>query len=354
MIAGRSRQRDRRRRPEPGPGALHPQVPGRAALRPVQPPGLGAPQAVHRARAGDAVGSVWSGWRSSTPGSHLAAFTALAVADGRRAGTLRHLLRRHGDRRHAPPRIVTGSRAMLVASRAAGGDGSARSASGSCSQATGNGPGRGDAVLWICAGLGADSPGPGAQARRSRAGPRTPSGSSGGRSGCWSGRASLVLLAFGAFYSLVGYGVEINLSPFYGRGLAARRRGDRRPRGGPLRRAGRRCGALAGACGSRMGRRWVLGIGVLALAAATVAPGRVVGGPWLGRAGRRRLRRGQRLDRRRLLRPGDGGVRPADGRLDLCPVHGRDEPQRRRRVDVRAARGVRSARRTGPAIASPS
>jgi PAT family beta-lactamase induction signal transducer AmpG len=155
---------------------------------------------------------------------------------------------------------------MLVASRAA--------AAMLCTlgfgfllQATGNGPGRGDVVLWICAALGViplvlalELPEPTRAADAER----------------FDWRAlevlikprALVLLAFGAFYALVGYGVEINLSPFYSRVLQFREGtiGSL----GSARYVGRVVGAaLLPVVSTRLGHSWVLRTGLLALAAST-------------------------------------------------------------------------------------
>ena len=122
-----------------------------------------------------------------------------------------------------PPADRDRVQGMLVASRAA----AAMVGSlgfGFLLQATGNGPGRGDAVLWLCAGLGFVPLGLGIT-------PPEPRRARDAESFRWRALGvlveprSLVLLAFGAFYALVGYGVEINLSPFYGQRL---RLGDRK------------------------------------------------------------------------------------------------------------------------------
>jgi PAT family beta-lactamase induction signal transducer AmpG len=159
---------------------------------------------------------------------------------------------------------------MLVASRAA--------AAMLCTlgfgfllQASGNGPGRGHGVLWICAAFGAiplalalllPEPMRGAasehfqwQALKVLIEPR-----------------ALVLLAFGAFYALVGYGVEINLSPYYGRVLEFR---EGTIGGlGSARYVGRVVGAaLLPVAAARMGHTWVLKAGLLALATSTALQG---------------------------------------------------------------------------------
>ncbi|MHC5538247.1 MFS transporter [Singulisphaera rosea] len=78
---------------------------------------------------------------------------------------------------------------------------------------------------------------------------------------------SLVLLAFGAMYSVVAYGVEINLSPYY------QTLGFREGRIGAFasaRYVGRAVGAgLLTLAGHRIGRGWIMTLGILALAATT-------------------------------------------------------------------------------------
>jgi MFS family permease len=86
----------------------------------------------------------------------------------------------------------------------------------------------------------------------------------------------LVLLGFGAFYALVGYGVEINLSPFYGEelhfsdgtiGMLA-----------SVRYLGRVIGAsLLTLLALRLGRSWVLRTGLLVLALSTAAQAAIGG-----------------------------------------------------------------------------
>jgi PAT family beta-lactamase induction signal transducer AmpG len=132
-------------------------------------------------------------------------------------------------------------------------------------------------VLWICAGLGIIPFALGtalAEPRRSHD----------AESFRWRALAvlvkprSLVLLAFGAFYALVGYGVEINLSPFYGHGLHLG--------GGTIgilasaRYGGRILGAaMLPIVSSRIGHRWVLRTGLLSLATTTALQA-AVGGPF--------------------------------------------------------------------------
>jgi PAT family beta-lactamase induction signal transducer AmpG len=86
---------------------------------------------------------------------------------------------------------------------------------------------------------------------------------------------ALVLLTFGAIYAIVGYGVEINLSPYY-RSLGIK------PRAigmlASIRYIGRAVGAaLVPLAIARLGRRRVLVIGITALAASTAGQA-LVGG----------------------------------------------------------------------------
>jgi PAT family beta-lactamase induction signal transducer AmpG len=148
---------------------------------------------------------------------------------------------------------------------------------------TGNGPGRGSPVLWLCAGAGliplvqalvVPEPVRAADAERFQ----------------WRALRvlilprSLVLLAFGAFYATVGYGVEINLSEFYARDL-------RLEEGmigglGAARYIGRAVGAaLLPILAPRLGRRWVLAVGLLGLAATTAVQATVSGPVSAGLAG---------------------------------------------------------------------
>lgn len=78
---------------------------------------------------------------------------------------------------------------------------------------------------------------------------------------------SLVLLGFGAMYSIVAYGVEINLSPYYGSlGFKEGRIGAF----ASARYIGRAAGAgLLTLAGRRLSRGWILTLGILALAATT-------------------------------------------------------------------------------------
>jgi PAT family beta-lactamase induction signal transducer AmpG len=144
---------------------------------------------------------------------------------------------------------------------------------------TGNGPGRGDAVIWICASLAI------VPLVLSALVPE-PSRAADSESFQWQALAvlvrprSLVLLAFGAFYALVGYGVEINLSPFYGKELAFR---EGTIGGlGSARYIGRVLGAAVMPLAAvRLGRSWVLTAGLLTLAASTALQAGV-SGPVLG------------------------------------------------------------------------
>ncbi len=173
-----------------------------------------------------------------------------------------------------PPADRDRVQGMLVASRAA--------AAMVCTlgfgfllQHTGNGPGRGNPVLWICAGLGFI---PLVQALK------VPEPAHAGDAEQFQWRAlsvlirprSLVLLAFGAFYALVGYGVEINLGSFYHEALQFRERTIGAL--GSARYVGRILGAsLLPVFASRLGRSWVLKAGILGLAASTMVQAAVSG-----------------------------------------------------------------------------
>ncbi len=133
---------------------------------------------------------------------------------------------------------------------------------------TGNGPGRGDPVLWTCASLGII---PLCQALLVLEPRRVEDAQQ------FQWRAlgvllrprSLVLLGFGAFYALVGYGVEVNLGSFYNEALHFRERiiGAL----GSSRYIGRVIGAaILPVFGLKLGRSWVLKAAVLALAASTM------------------------------------------------------------------------------------
>ena len=254
--------------------------------------------------------SRWDSWGCPwfIPGTSLSGFTALAVLTV--AGLALYDTCCDGMVIDVtPPADRDRVQGLLVASRAA--------AAMICTlgfgfmlEATGNGPGRASPVLWICAGLGSGTPDPRTLACRSHRGPRTPKTSSGAALGVLLRPRSLVLLAFGAFYSLVGYGVEINLSPFYGRELRLPRANHRRTGRGTLHRAGHRRGALAGARACGWDDHACSWTGLLALACFTASQAMVSRPVPAGLAGAR-VRRGQRLDRCRLLRPGDGVFRSA-------------------------------------------
>jgi len=86
---------------------------------------------------------------------------------------------------------------------------------------------------------------------------------------------SLILLAFGAFYATVGYGIEINLSPYY---QSLHFQEGQIGTYASIRYIGRAAGAaLMPISAGRLGRRWVLRIGILMLAASAVGQVLVVG-----------------------------------------------------------------------------
>jgi PAT family beta-lactamase induction signal transducer AmpG len=139
---------------------------------------------------------------------------------------------------------------------------------------TGNGPGRGDAVIWAVVGLGLiplvlqvvlwEPP------RRGKVEPFR-----------WEALGvlirprSLVLLAFGTLYAIVAYAVEINLSPYYHHlGFDEGAVGVL----GAFRYLGRAAGAIALGFGMRrLGRGWTLTLGIAMLAASTLAQAGVGG-----------------------------------------------------------------------------
>ena len=147
---------------------------------------------------------------------------------------------------------------------------------------TGNGPGRGDGVIWAVVALSLiplvlqvvlrEPP---------KRGPVEPFR--------WEALGvlirprSLILLAFGTLYSIVAYSVEINLSPYYDHlgfdegavgKLAA------------MRYLGRAAGAIALGFGiRRLGRGWTLTLGIVMLAASTLAQAGVGGWASTGLAG---------------------------------------------------------------------
>lgn len=140
---------------------------------------------------------------------------------------------------------------------------------------TGTGPGAGAGVLWACAGmtliplaLTLVLPEP----LRSPVAERF----------SWSALEvlirprSLVLLAFGTFYAIVAWGVEINLPLHYQhQGFGQKQIGEL----GALRNLGRAAGGLLMPLGvAWLGRRWVLRVAVLGLM-ATEAAQAIPGGP---------------------------------------------------------------------------
>ena len=141
---------------------------------------------------------------------------------------------------------------------------------------TGLGPGRSEGVLWACAGLGllplilafaVREPGRNSEAESFR----------------WSALGvmvrprSLILLAFGAAYGIIGLGVEFNLSLFYD--SLHFDQGDV-GKFGAIRYLGRASGALLlPIAASRIGRGGRLTIGIVALAATSAAQA-MVAGPW--------------------------------------------------------------------------
>jgi PAT family beta-lactamase induction signal transducer AmpG len=142
-------------------------------------------------------------------------------------------------------------------------------------EATGNGPGRAGPVLWMCAALGAI---PLVLALVLPEPPRCADA----ETFHWQAFGALIkpralcLLAFGAIYAVVGYGVEINLSPFYGHDLQFREGtiGSL----GSARYVGRVIGAaLLPVLSARVERRWVLRIGLLALAISTMEQAAISG-----------------------------------------------------------------------------
>ncbi|MBX6313384.1 MAG: MFS transporter [Isosphaeraceae bacterium] len=131
---------------------------------------------------------------------------------------------------------------------------------------TGTGPGRGDGVLWACAGLGLI---PLVQTL----GVREPRRAADAEAFDWRALCvlirprSLALLGFGALYATVAYGVEINLSLFYSHeGFRSDAIGDF----ASARYIGRAVGAALLPLGTAwLGRRGVLTIGVALLTAST-------------------------------------------------------------------------------------
>lgn len=146
-------------------------------------------------------------------------------------------------------------------------------------QKTGNGPGKGYGVLWACAGLAVV---PLAFALRLPEPARSPEAEQ------FTWRAlrvltrprSLVLLAYGGFYATVGYGVEINMSPYY-QSLGF---GDGALGGfGATRNVGRAIGSLLLPIGVLwLGRRGVLLVAILGLSFAAMSQGTAAGLIWTG------------------------------------------------------------------------
>jgi len=149
---------------------------------------------------------------------------------------------------------------------------------------TGNGPGAGDLVLWICAALGAIPLGLALLAAEPCPAAGAADGFQWRALGALLRPRSLVLLAFGAAYSVVGYGVEINLSPFYGQDLQFR---DGTIGGlASARYVGRAAGAaILASAAPRIGRHRVIQLGLLALAATTAAQASIRGPGSAGLAG---------------------------------------------------------------------
>lgn len=147
---------------------------------------------------------------------------------------------------------------------------------------TGVGPGRGEGVLWACAGLGVlplglaiavREPDRAADADRFR----------------WSALGvllrprSLALLAFGALYSMVGYGAEINMPSYYETlGFGPGDVGGL----GAARNIGRAAGAgLLPLLSPRLGRVRTIGLGLVGLLVATAGHAAIHGLPAAGALG---------------------------------------------------------------------
>jgi hypothetical protein len=148
---------------------------------------------------------------------------------------------------------------------------------GSWLETTGNGPGKGDGVLYACAAMALVPLALSALVPE----PRRPKGS---ESFQWAALGALirpralVLLAFGLLYATVGYGVEINLSYYYTHALHFG--SDDVGNFGAARYVGRAAGGLLLPLAVlRLGRPAVLAIGVLALASSSLGQ-LAVGGPW--------------------------------------------------------------------------
>jgi len=142
---------------------------------------------------------------------------------------------------------------------------------------TGNGPGRGDGVLWVCAAMGLIPLALALAAREPRR-----SAAADAEAFSWDALGVLVrpralaLLAFGALYATVSFGVEINLSLYYeSLGFNSGAVGNF----ASARYLGRAGGAaLFPLLAMRLGRRGVLLGGTLALAATTAGQMAVGGG----------------------------------------------------------------------------
>jgi PAT family beta-lactamase induction signal transducer AmpG len=143
-------------------------------------------------------------------------------------------------------------------------------------ESTGLGPGRSSGVLWACAGMGLIPLALAVVVRE-------PARASDAEEFRWSALSvmvrphSLALLAFGAVYGMIGWGVEANLPLFYdslhlGQGDVGKF--------GAIRYLGRACGALLLPIAAKwVGQGGRLAIGIVALA-STAAGQALVEGPW--------------------------------------------------------------------------
>ena len=208
------------------------------------------------------------------PAHALQAFTAIAVvtviglalydtaADGFILDSIPH------DRR---PRV----QGMLVAARFLGAT-MTSVGFGYWLERTGTGPGRGDGVLWTCAGLGLV---PMILTLFTRERPRS-SDEEGFR---WEALRALIrpraiiLLFYGTLYAIVAYAVEINLSTYYDHlGFGSQAVGDF----AATRYIGRAIGAaMLGLASRRMGRMGILAAGIVLLAAGSAGQALVDGRP---------------------------------------------------------------------------
>jgi PAT family beta-lactamase induction signal transducer AmpG len=197
------------------------------------------------------------------PGDHLAGFTALAVLtvlglalyDTATDGMI--LDSTGAEARTRIQGLFIAARFLAATATSAG--------FGLWLRRTGEGPGRGDAVLWACAGLGM------VPLTLALALPEPPhvgkhEGFRWEALGVMVRPRSLVLLAFGTLYAIVAYAIEINLSPYYHRlGFDAGDVGLF----GATRYVGRAIGAvLVGLAMRRLGRGAVLITGIVMLAAS--------------------------------------------------------------------------------------